>query len=378
MSKRNFYVSDIDVNLKLRKEEVTSKLESDFSYKSNYLGNLLNMEWLERIEKTCPNIDTIVRRAKIALIKETEVVRMEKSKKITVESIKDLARHSNYIDKYDPETNEIMPRKILNVRSEETYDIYENRFLYTLIDCMDKFIYDREQELMDLTLNDERKLVYKAKTEYASEKITIDLRINSVITNTDDIDKKIKEELKLLFKRIKRVKEYISSWKKSEMFLVIDKLNTKIIKPPIKKTNVILKNPNFQVAVVLWDYLRTYGLEDESAIRDNVKNERNELIKFVDETFIKNYCVLDSLSKMKSNQKFAMADYSVLLLLDQIESTLELLKNCGYDVTEEQLFTLLSNARKEKKNNRLVGSDDIKKKFKTAIDEYLERTNDYL
>ena len=107
MSKRNFYVSDIDVNLKLRKEEVTSKLESDFSYKSNYLGNLLNMEWLERIEKTCPNIDTIVRRAKIALIKETEVVRMEKSKKITVESIKDLARHSNYIDKYDPETNEI-------------------------------------------------------------------------------------------------------------------------------------------------------------------------------------------------------------------------------------------------------------------------------
>ena len=133
MSKRNYYISDIDVNLKAKKESFSQKVESDFKFKSNFLGDVLNLEWLEEIEKACPNIDTIVRRAKFALIKEEETVRMERSKNVTVESIKDLAKHTNYIDIYEPDKGKIIPSKILNVRSEETFNIYENRFLFTLI-----------------------------------------------------------------------------------------------------------------------------------------------------------------------------------------------------------------------------------------------------
>ena len=116
MSKRNYYFSDIDVNLKTKKQRFAENLESNYKYNSNYLGDVLNIEWLDEIERTCPNIDTIVRRAKFALIKESEVVRMERSKNVTVESIKDLAKHTNYIDIYNPEKNEVLPSKILNVR----------------------------------------------------------------------------------------------------------------------------------------------------------------------------------------------------------------------------------------------------------------------
>lgn len=373
MSKRNYYFSDIDVNLKTKKELFAEKVESDFKFNSNYLGDVLNLEWLDKIEATCPNIDTIVRRAKVAIIKEEETVRMEKSKMVTVESIKDLAKHTNYIDVYEPDNGKILPSKILNVRSEETFNIYENRFLYTLIICMDDFIYKREQELKDLTVNDEKTLLYRGKSEIGSEKVNIELKITSLITNTNDIDKKIKDELKLLFKRIKRVKEYISSWKKSDMYKAIEKAHISLIKPPIKKTNVILKNPNFQIAVRLWDYLRMYDLDDNENIRDNLNKEKNELMKYVDQSFMKTYCVLDSISKLKTTQKHKMADYLVLLLLDEIENTMEILKSCGYDISEEQLVNMILKENKNKKNTRLVGSDDVKKKFKSAMDEYLER-----
>lgn len=376
MSKRNYYISDIDVNLKMKKEKFSEKVESDYKFKSDYLGDVLNLEWLDEIEKACPNIDTIVRKAKFSLIKETEVVRMERSKNVTVESIKDLAKHTNYIDVYEPENGKVLPSKILNVRSEETFNIYENRFLYTLIDCIDSFIYKREQELKDLTVDDEKSLIYRAKTEMGSERVHIDLKITSLINNSNDIDKKLKEELKELFKRIKRVKEYVGSWRKSEMFVALEKAHVTLIKPPIKKTNVILKNPNFQIAVMLWDYLRMYDLDDNENIRDNLDKDKNELIKFVDQSFLKTYCVLDSISKLKTTQKHKMTDYLILLLLDDIENALMMLKSCGYDITDEQLFNLLIKESKDRKNNRLVGSDDVKKKFKSAIDEYLERTQD--
>lgn len=376
MSKRKYYFSDIDVNLKTKKEKFSEKLESNYKYHSNYLGDVLNFEWLDEIEKACPNIDTIVRRAKFALIKEEEIVRMERSKNVTVESIKDLAKHTNYIDVYHPEKGEVLPSKILNVRSEETFNIYENRFLFTLIECMDSFIYKREIELKDLTVNDEKSLLYAASTEIESEKIDIELKISSLISNTKEIDKKIKEEIKILFKRIKRVKEYIGSWKKSEMYTALSKAHVHPINPPIKKTNVILKNPNFQIAAILWDYLRKYDLNDNENIKDNLNKERNELIKYVDHSFLKTYCVLDSISKLKTTQKNKMADYLVLLLLDEVEYTLDLLKSCGYDITDEQLINILLKENKNKKNTRLVGIDDVKKKFKSVIDEYLERTEE--
>ena len=376
MSKRNYYFSDIDINLKTKKELFSEKVESDFKFHSNYLGDVLDFEWLDRIEEACPNIDTVVRRAKFALVKVEETVRMDKSKNVTVESIKDLAKHTSFIDVYEPENGKVLPSKILNVRSDETFNIYENRFLYTLINCMDNFIYNKEQKLKDLTVNDEKSLLYKAKSEIGSEKVDIELKISSLICNSKDVDKKIREELKILLKRIKRVKEYISSWRRSEMYKALVKANVAYINPPIKKTNIILKNPNFQVAVRLWDYLRLYDLNNNENIRDNLSREKNELIKYVDQSFLKTYCVLDSFSKLKSNQKNKMADYLVLLLLDEIENTIEILKSCGYDVSEDQLINMLLKENKNKKNTRLVGSDDVKKKFKSAMDEYLERIQD--
>ena len=45
---------------------------------------------------------------------------------------------------------------------------------------------------------------------------------------------------------------------------------------------------------------------------------------------------------------------------------------------EKKLLEMVARSLNEEKSDRLVGVDDVKKKFKNAMDEYLERMQDVL
>ena len=355
------------------------KLESEMSYKSTYNGNLLSFDWLDEIEEACPRIDIITRRAKVALVQEANVELIEKAKRITVESVKDLSRHTNYINKYDKKTNTVEPGKILDIRSEETYNIYENRFLYTLIYTMQSFILEREDELKKLEISDNKILEYKGKSQTPKERVNIEIRIASDSIPSDEVGEDIQEKIKDIKVRIKRVKEYIGSWMRSDMVKELDKAHITYVRSPIKKTNIILKNPNFRVATQLWEYLQRYGFNDNDNSKDNESSTGNDVIKgFIDHSFLINYYVLDSISNSKREQKKQLSKYAIVMLTEEIKRILDLLQNSGINIDEEELMKLVSKELKEDKGNRLVGAEDVKKKFKNAMDEYLERTQGYL
>lgn len=356
-----------------------TKLESEMLYQSKYNGDLLSFEWLDEIEEACPKLDIIVRNAKVTLIQEANVELIEKAKRITVESVKDLAKHTNYINKVDPKTNMVEPEKILDIRNEETFSIYENKFLYTLIFTMEKFVYKKEEELKKLDISNNKFLEYKGKTETSSDRLNIFIKISADSINNADINNDLKEKLKDIKLRIKRVKEYIESWKRSEMVKSLCKAHVPFVKSPIKKTNIILKNPNFKVAAKLWEYLQKYDLEDKDTSKDNVNSDGNDVIRgFLDHSFLLDYYVLDSLSNSKRQQKKQLAKYAVVMLTEEVRRIIELLSSAGIKVSEEDIMKLVGQELKQDKNNRLVGADDVKKKFKNAMDEYLERTQGYL
>ena len=50
----------------------------------------------------------------------------------------------------------------------------------------------------------------------------------------------------------------------------------------------------------------------------------------------------------------------------------------GIDVDDESILNMLANNLKEQKNEKLIGADDVRDKFKNAMDEYLERMQDVL
>ena len=152
-----------------------------------------------------------------------------------------------------------------------------------------------------------------------------------------------------------------------------------MIKPPVKPTNIILKNPNFQLSVQLWEYIRNYDLKDKDNSKNDLETNGNEILKgYLDNAFLIDYFVLDSISKKKREEKEKICKYAILLLTEQISKTITLLNVNGHKVTEEELLNALAKQIKFENNNRLAGVDDIKKKFKSEISEYLERAQNCL
>lgn len=377
--KKNFVDNELSEQARATTKRFRKKLASEMSYKSTYNGDALSFDWIDIVEDACPRLDIIVRNAKVALVQEANVELIEKAKRITVESVKDLARHTNYINKFDEATQSVEPGKILDIRNEETFNIYENRFLHTLIYLLDRFVYEREQEIKKLEVSDNKLLEYKAKSETPKEKVHIEVKITSDTIPSDQVNNDLQEKLKEIQKRIKRIKEYIASWMRSEMIKSLDKAHIPPVKSPIKKTNILLKNPNFKVATALWEYLNKYGLDDINSDKDNIDNNGNDVVQgFLDHSFLIDYYVLDSISNSKRKQKKQLSKYAIVMLSEEIKRIVDLLLSCGIKITEEEIMKLVAQELKDDKSDRLVGADDVKKKFKSAMDEYIERTQEYL
>ena len=377
--KKIFVDNELSEQARETTKRFRKKLASEMSYKSTYNGDALSFDWIDIVEDACPRLDIIVRNAKVALVQEANVELIEKAKRITVESVKDLARHTNYINKFDEATQSVEPGKILDIRNEETFNIYENRFLHTLIYLLDRFVYEREQEIKKLEVSDNKLLEYKAKSETPTEKVHIEIKITSDTIPSDQVNDDLQKKLKEIQARIKRIKEYIASWMKSEMIKSLDKAHIPPVKSPIKKTNILLKNPNFKVATALWEYLNKYGLDDINSDKDNIDNNGNDVVQgFLDHSFLIDYYVLDSISNSKREQKKNLSKYAIVMLSEEIKRIVDLLLSCGIKITEEEIMKLVAQELKDDKSDRLVGADDVKKKFKSAMDEYIERTQEYL
>ena len=354
------------------------KIESEMSYKSAYKGNVLSFDWLDEFEEACPRIDLIVRHAKVTLIQEQNVELIEKAKRITVESVKDLAKHTSYINEIDQKTGDVKPGKILDIRSEETFNIYENRFLYTLIHEMESFIMRKEDDIKKLEISDSKLLEYRGKAKSDKDSVHIELKITADSLPSDEVADDLKEKIKDIKNRIRDVKIYISSWYKSEMMRQLERAHIPFVKPPLKKTNILLKNPNFKIATKLWEYIRNYD-DDANNSKDNVENNGSDaMLTFLNHAFLLNYGIMDSVFVSKREQKKQLSKYAVVLLSLEMKRIIELLRSQGIKIDDEELLRMLANEVNEEKSDRLAGNDDIKKKFKKAMDDYLERAQEYL
>ena len=128
-------------------QEFAEKTESTLKVEMEKKTATLDIEWLEIIELTIPYLDNIFRSPNRFIVNEEEVVKIEQAKKITVETIKHLSKNTNFIQTIDEKTGDVTPSKLLNVRKEESYDTYENRLIYTLIQNTKMFINKKKEEL---------------------------------------------------------------------------------------------------------------------------------------------------------------------------------------------------------------------------------------
>ena len=96
-------------------EDFNSKMNSTMRVKTDYFKDANSFEWLDVFEKLLPYIEKILRNPKRFITTEEEIVKIESAKKVGVETVKHLAKHTNIIQDLDEKTGDVIPSKLLNV-----------------------------------------------------------------------------------------------------------------------------------------------------------------------------------------------------------------------------------------------------------------------
>ena len=323
------------------KNNFYANLESDFKFNTHFLKREFDFSWLDIMEDATTYIDNILMNPKMFILNNEEIVVVEKSKKVSVESVVHLTQHSNFISEYNPKTGDIRPSKILNITREETMDIYENRFIYTLINHMSMFLEKYGVLALEGSSSiNNKNLVYTAKTKSGDESINIKLNIDSIENKTS----KLNSKSIAINDRIEVLRNKVNSFRHSLLYKTLASLKVPEVKSPIKKTNVILKNPNFVKAESLWYFLETFdkNIKKESKYTKNYSD--NTLVnEDLDFSFLINYALIKNVTERKNDEAVNLDDINNTALKNIIENYL----TYNTFISEEKFIKLVSDEYKK-------------------------------
>lgn len=343
-----------------KKKDFLKSVDTSLELNHNYEKNIVDDKWLVLMEDTIRYLDNILRNPNRFIMNEEEIVKIELARRITVDSIKHLSRNTNLIQDYDLDTGDVKPSKILNINKEENFNTYENRFIYSLIKNMRIYL-DMKKRKLNLGFKEKSDKImnYQGKSKVGKENVSINVMYKSALDQNDNDENSIE-------KRVERLELRISDLQNTDVYKTIEKLRVSVVTSPIKKTNLILRNTNFQYAVKLWNYLNE-NLEDETRIKtgNEMIDDNPELKSLMDETFMLNYLVVNSIDKDDSEEEKQKKISKVL-----INNLIQKLVLSTETMSKKEMNQAISEQYKLIKNQTLADEKEIAKIFKTAFNEY--------
>lgn len=244
-------------------DELLKQSRNTFAFNRKLMAKAIDVSWVEAIENGLIHVDNVLRNPSRTIEDVEEIVPIERSRKITVESVKHLAQHTDYIQSIDKRTGKITPSKILNVHKEESYMTYENKFVNTLIDRLYIFISTRYEKLAMVAHDEEvYTMGYDTTIDTAGGgKLKLELKIE-----TSDSLESTDASGFTIWQRVEKLKKVIEGYKGSDLCM---KLGNTYIRPPVMRTNAIMKNVELKACLALWQYIESY---DKVGYEINVEN----------------------------------------------------------------------------------------------------------
>ena len=243
--------------------------KNTFAVNRQLMQKAIDVSWVEAIENGLVHVDNYLRHPMRTIEDVEEIVPIALSRKITVESVKHLAQHTDLIQSIDKKTGKITPSKILNVHKEESWATYENKFINTLIDRLYIFINIRYEKLAQVAKDEQvYTLAYNTSVDDgAGGRMHIEIKMSNV-TSLDTVS----ANGYTVWQRVEKLKKILEGYKGSELCA---KLGSTYIRPPVMRTNAIMKNVDLKACLALWQYIESYekagyaiNIED-SAVRPN-------------------------------------------------------------------------------------------------------------
>lgn len=230
-----------------------SRGNHEFQFTNKRLNKDVDPAWVDIIEATLPALDEICHNPRIIITQEELITNVVQARRVDSQVVRHLCAHGNLVESVT-EDGEVVPSKILNLYKEESWDTYENRFVYTLLTMTHRFVALRYNKLFE-ELNDEygANLTMNCKAQTSME--TLEMQMHMKLQQIDDYED-TQDRQNDIFRRIIRIYELLCGLMETGFAHEMAKYS--VVRPPLVPTNAIKKNPYLRKCHVLWDFLLTY------------------------------------------------------------------------------------------------------------------------
>ena len=185
---------------------------SNITVKRDIDACVSDTSWIDMVEECIPYLDNIIRNPRRFIVQEENIVPIEKAKVVTEESIRHLAQHTSMIQEVQ-EDGTVIPLKLLNVYREETVDLYENRFIKSLVDNLYTFVNNKLNESDQRSYAKvESTVSYSGLMKKKGEEVEVNLQLKSKKDTEIDASK----DGHSLEERISHIKDIVSAFRRIE------------------------------------------------------------------------------------------------------------------------------------------------------------------
>ena len=267
------------------------------------LHKVVDEAWLSVVEDGLDAIFKIVDKPRRFIKSSEEVVPVALAKKITADSVRHLSQNTQFIG--TNAAGEIQPTHILNVTTEESYDLYENRFVYHLIRRLFAFV-DKRTDVIFWSTGDETTNVMKMETKVDDAYEQISYKIEMSIKNKQSLVESDADNMDV-FKRIDRVRRLSKVIRTSAFCEIMD--GCAKVTSPIQRTNLMMKDPDYRTCYKLWQFIESYdevGYSIEE--QDSALEMDEEYMLQMYMNMIGNYTVFKSLIESDPRQMSEIAN----------------------------------------------------------------------
>lgn len=371
--------------------EMAQASDTTIDQQREELVKVVDEEWISVIEESLDAINSIIEKPRRFITTEEEVVPVSLAKRISADSVRHLSQNTQFLAPSDD--GGIHPTKILNVNTAETYDLYENRFVYHLIQRLLTFVDKRTDVIFWSTGNEIRnRFTMHSKIGDAYEEIeynvemTVKDRQNFAENDADNVD---------TFMRIDRVRRLVMALRNSSFCQIME--GCSVVRSPIQRTNLIMKDPNYRKCFQLWQFMERYdkvGYNIE--VKDSALAFDDEYMVQMYTNLINNYAVFKSLisddrnlSELASEQRDPVAPKFITEIKEEFVDScdipdVEVRKVFVEEVTQAQLDAEEALDEHRKKNRELKSKvkalkvevhalEDERKELSEQLDQAKER-----
>jgi hypothetical protein len=215
----------------------------------------IDNEFITEIENALPYLLKITEKPHSFIKTYEDKTPVTTAKRISSKAISHLSRDSN--DWFARTFLTVIPKNVLSDISEETFDLYENRFIITLIDkiidivTLERIKHDNmlenfnNERIQKMLINREYIRIQNNSNELSKKLLKKKMSQANVNTSFDAVSDYL-SQLRSMEKKFKYMK-------KSELYSALRRCHR--VRNPIQKTNILIFDPRYNAAYKLWEYL---------------------------------------------------------------------------------------------------------------------------